>query len=396
MSSVPGIPDLLTFGLEEEFFLVDPTTRHAVPRVPQRLVRACRSRLGDRVTYELKQAQVEIVSPVFSDGVQALREMRALRRGVADVAQAMGFALIAAGTHPMSAWQRLHATQKPRYRRFIDTFQMIGRRDLMCGLHVHVAVPAGVDRVQLMNRLLPWLPLFLALSTSSPFWNRQRTGLLSYRSVAYDEWPRTGIPDFFADEAEYARFVALLARAGALVDASELWWAIRPSLNFPTLELRIADACTRAADAVALAVLFRALVRAHLRRPDLGIAHGNLTRRLIDENRWRAKRYGLEAEFIDEQREHAVPVRTVLDELRALVAPDLGPGDAEALQPLDTILALGTSAHAQLAVHDAQLAAGASPREALRAVVDWLIAETLVDPDHVSTSLPATAPLPAG
>lgn len=374
------MPDVqpYTFGIEEEFFLADARSGAAVARVPRRFFKACRSRIGEAVTHELMQSQVEIASPVFTDTTTALGEMMRLRRGVADVAQAMGLSLVAAGTHPLSSWQRQEHTRKPRYERFIDTFQMIGRRNHVCGLHVHVAVPDGVDRVALMNRLLPWLPLFLALSTSSPFWNRQRTGLLSYRQVAYDEWPRAGIPDHFADEAEYARFVALLSATGAVRDASELWWAVRPSPRFPTLELRIADSCTRVGDSVALAALFRALVRAHVRLPELGARRSHFTRRLIDENRWRAKRYGLEAEFIDEDAGNAVPLPRKLEELRTLVAPDVQAlGDTDALRPLGSILALGTSAHAQVATYQARREEGASRSEALRAVADWLTRETL-------------------
>ncbi|MGO4779141.1 YbdK family carboxylate-amine ligase, partial [Lysobacter sp. 2RAB21] len=130
----------------------------------------------------------------------------------------------------------------PRYRRLVEDFQIVARRSQVCGLHVHVQLPDGVDRVQVMNRAMPWLPLLLALSTSSPFWDRGNTGLMSYRQAMYDEWPRTGIPDFFEDEADYDAFAAVLQRAGAIADAGSLWWAIRPSPNFPTVELRIADA----------------------------------------------------------------------------------------------------------------------------------------------------------
>jgi carboxylate-amine ligase len=143
----------------------------------------------------------------------------------------MGLRLMAAGTHPLAAWTEQRNTEKPRHERLMDDFQIVGRRNVFCGLHVHVAVPAGEDRVRLMNRAMRWLPLFLALSTSSPFWNRQRTGLLSDRQAADDEWPRTGIPDHLADEADYMAFAARLQRAGAIRDPSYLWWAIRPALR---------------------------------------------------------------------------------------------------------------------------------------------------------------------
>lgn len=371
----PITAEAFTFGIEEEFFLIDLRTRHAVPRVSKEFVGACRSRLGEAVTFELQQTQVEVVSPIFTDPAHALREMTRLRACVAEVANAMGLGIIAAGSHPLARWRRQRHTDKPRYARLISTFQMIGRRDVLCGMHIHVAVP-GSDRVRVMNRLMPWLPLFLALSTSSPFWNLCRTGLLSYRQSAYDEWPRAGIPDFFDDEADYDSFVARLVQAAAIKDGSELWWAIRPSPRFPTLELRISDSCTRVQDAIALATLFRCLVSAYARQPDLGLRRSNATRRLVDENRWRAQRYGIEAEFIDEFGGKNQSVAQRLAAALELVETDARTLDrGGALGTLKAILASGTSAHEQLARYDSARAAGANHVEALRGVVDWL-AET--------------------
>ena len=368
----------LTFGIEEEYFLVHPGSRRLVKRVPQRLLRECRRRYGKVICPELLQSQLEVASPVFASGAEARECMSRLRRGLAEVAASMGYRLVAAGSHPLANWQRLQPTARARYTQLIDDFQIVGRRNVLCGLHVHAAVPAGVDRVALMNRLLPWLPVFLALSTSSPFWERAPTGLLSYRQAAYDEWPRTGIPDRFADEAEYAGFVRLLAERGAIADASYLWWAIRPAQHYPTLELRIADCCTRIEDSLALAALFRCLVRAHLRQPELGAGHGPYTRRLVEENRWRAKRWGIEGSLLDERRPDPVPFATRLDELRELVAEDAAALDCEdALRQLTRIMAHGTSAHQQLAIYHEQLAAGAGVPAALRAVVDWLIRATV-------------------
>jgi carboxylate-amine ligase len=231
-----------TFGIEEEFFLVDPRTRALVGDVPPSLLHACRRRYGDAVAPELLRSQVEIVSPVFRGQDEAAEAMTALRRGVADIACEKGLRVVAAGTHPIANWSAQVETRQSRYRRLVRDFQIVGRRNVLCGLHVHVAVPPDVDRVALMNRVMPWLPAFLALSTSSPFWDREPTGLLSYRQAAYDEWPRTGIPDRFENEAEYAELVRRLVAGGAAKDASMLWWAIRPALRYPTLELRICDA----------------------------------------------------------------------------------------------------------------------------------------------------------
>jgi glutamate---cysteine ligase / carboxylate-amine ligase len=366
-----------TFGIEEEYFLVR-ASGNLLKRVPSGFLRSCRRRFGPVVCAELLQSQIEVASPVFTTSADAHREMAVLRHGLSEEAEGIGCRLVAAGSHPLARWSTLKPTAKPRYSRLIDDFQIIGRRNVLCGLHIHAGVPADVDRVALMNRLMPWLPLLLALSTSSPFWECANTGLLSYRQAAYDEWPRTGIPDFFDDDAAYAGFVDLLVERGAIPDASYLWWAIRPATRFPTLELRITDCCTRVEDSVALASAFRCLVRAHLRQPDLGAGRGAYSRRLIDENRWRAKRWGIEGSMVEESSATPVPVADKLTELRALVADDAVALDCEAdLRHLTTIMVRGTSAHQQLAVYRETRERGESHHAALVAVVDWLARATV-------------------
>jgi carboxylate-amine ligase len=389
------LPAQLTHGIEEEFFLVDPETRNLAPEIPGGFLRRCRIELGDRVGEELLRPQIEIATPVLQSAAQARQTLTQLRRHLADIASRFGLALVAAGTHPTGVWSDQGHTEKPRYARLVDDFQIVGRRNLFCGLHVHVGVPEGYDRVDVMNRLMPWLPLLLALSTSSPFWSGRRTGLLSYRQAAYDEWPRSGIPDRFADEAEYDAFVRLLASCGALEDGSHLWWAIRPSSRFPTLELRIADACTRAEDALAIAAAFRCLVRAHLRQPTLGAGCTSLSRRIIEENRWRAKRYGTGAEFIDEASGTASGFLSVLDDFLALVAPDAQAMECGAeLAHLRSIVRRGTSAHDQLAIYRAERGRCRSREEALSGVVDWL-SRTTVAP-HQESKAGALAAQPGG
>lgn len=367
-----------TFGIEEEFFLVNARTHTLPSRLPSRFVDNCRKVLGDGISHEMLQSQVEISSPIFHDDDEALAYLAGLRGQLADLADRSRLALLAAGTHPLSPWYRQQATDMPRYKGLVDDFQIIGRRNLVCGLHVHVEVPEGVDRVKLMNRLLPWLPLLLALSTSSPFWNRRDTGLLSYRQAAYDEWPRTGIPDRFDDEADYADFVARLVEAGSIRDAGMLWWAIRPALRFPTLELRIADACTHVGDSVAIANLFRCLVRAHVRDPSMGLTATTHTRRIVDENRWRAKRHGIEAEFIDEASRASTPARTLLHDLCTRLDEDIDALGCRSLLPLlGDLLERGSSAAQQLQRYRERRASGASHIDALGAVVDWLVDTTM-------------------
>lgn len=367
------------FGIEEEFFLVDPRTHNLVRRPPRDLLQRLKHELGDCVASELLQSQIEIASPVFRDHRQAQAGMAGLRRRLAALLARDGLGLVAAGTHPLAAWHVQTGTASARYQALIDDFRIIARRNLLCALHVHVAVPPGVDRVALMNRALPWLPLFLGLSASSPFWGRQQTGLLSYRQVVYYEWPRTGIPDFFADEREYERFVELMVRGGAMPDAGHLWWAIRPSWRYPTLELRIADSCTRLGDALALAALFRCLVRALVRDPALGAQRSAATRRLAEENRWRAARDGIAARFIDEATAEQVPLPRVLARLEQVCEDDIRAFDCrDALRPLHAVLSGGSSAQHQLAVYRQQRVQGARRIDALRAVVDWLLQTSAV------------------
>jgi carboxylate-amine ligase len=367
-----------SFGIEEEYFVCAEATGELVASMPPQLLPAARAELDAAVTSELHQSQIEVASRVFYDTEQARTAMLRSRLSLGDVARSMGLRLIAAGTHPLGAWHEQQMTEAPRYDQLMSDFRIVSHRNLVCGLHVHGAVPADVDRIDVMNRAMRWLPLFLALSTSSPFWNGRITGLLSYRQTLYDEWPRSGIPDFFADEADYDAFVDRMRSAGAIKDASQLWWAIRPALRYPTLELRIADACTILDDALAIASLFRCLIAALVDRPELGRDRSTHTRRIIDENRWRAKRDGIRASFIGDVEGRVGSAANWVDELCALVAEHVDRhGCVEALHPLRRIVEDGTSAHLQLRVYNDARAAGADASEAMQAVLEWLAAATL-------------------
>jgi carboxylate-amine ligase len=376
----------LTFGIEEEFFVSHRRSRNVATKLSGRLIKDAKQALGqDIVQHELLQCQLELVSPVLETMTDAIRHVEGSRRIVGAIAAKHGLRLVAAGTHPLAAWREQEITEHPRYDDVVKGFQIVGRRNLFCGLHIHVRVPDGIDRVDLMNRAMRWLPLFLAFSTSSPFWNRQRTGLLSYRQAAYDEWPRSGIPDFFANEQQYAELTARLVSGGAMKDASFFWWAIRPSVHFPTLELRIMDACTHAADTIALAALYRSLIAYLVRHPEQGRDWSAITRRVIDENRWRAKRYGIRAELIDDRTGHVASLRSVYGELRDRLTRDAAMlGCEEAFAHLDRILDGGTSADRQLEIYSRERAAGQSRSAALRTVVDWLAEETVrpIDESH--------------
>jgi carboxylate-amine ligase len=375
------VPFEYTFGIEEEYFLSSMQSGNLASRVPKRLLTATRAQLGDSVTTELLQSQIEIASPVFHSHEHAREGMVDLRSKLARVVGEFGVRLIASSTHPFGVWREQQTTDKPRYDQLIADFRIIGQRNLICGMHVHAAVPPHVDRIDLMNRLMPWLPLFLALSTSSPFWRRQVTGLLSYRQALYDEWPRSGIPDYFNDQADYDAFVEVLTKGESVKDASYLWWAVRPALRFPTLEMRIADVCTRLEDALTLASLYRCLIATLVEQPDLGRARTTHTRRIIDENRWRAKRDGTQARFIEEPDGTLVTVPELLQRLCSLIAPAMQKLQCEQLPAAASrIIEGGTSAHAQLRIYNESRASGALPRKSLHSVVDWLAATTAAIP----------------
>lgn len=367
-----------SIGIEEEFFLADAATGGIAVRMPEGFVRACDARVTGTATYELMQSQIETTTPVCRDAGELADTLHRLRADLACVAHEFGLSLIASGTHPLAEWREQLHTEAPRYRQMVDDFQIVGRRNLLSGLHVHVAPPAGIDRVDVMNRVLPWLPLLLALSASSPFWGRQDSGLASYRQAAYDEWPRTGIPDHFGGQADYDAFVQGLLRADVIPDPGQLWWAIRPSARFPTLELRICDSCTRIEDALCIAALFRCLVRALVRLPELGRARTSVTRMLIEENRWQAKRHGVHALFVDEVNgSRREPLPDALERLLDIVADDAHAlGCTRDVEHARQIVARGTSADLQRQLYRARRDAGASRSDACREVARWLIEAT--------------------
>lgn len=370
------------FGLEEEYFLVDKSTGASGTPALDDLMRDARARLGDIVTFELLQSQIEIASPILHNHEEARKVMARARRVLSEVVAEHGLNIVAASTHPLGIWQEQLITEKRRYDELMSDFRIISQRSLVCGLHVHVGIPEGVDRVEVMNRAMRWLPVFRALSTSSPFWNHRVTGLLSYRQALYDEWPRSGIPDFFLDEADYQAFVDRMQAAGAITDSTHLWWAIRPALHYPTLELRISDACTRLDDALAIAALYRCLIATLLANPEMGKARSTHTRRLIDENRWRAKRDGIKAEFLLETSNQVAPVADVVANLVTECHEQIERLNcATALEPLDRILTEGTSAHQQLKIYNDSRAAGEENPEALGKVVEWLKQATVAAAD---------------
>lgn len=372
-----------TVGIEEEYLLVDRTTRDLARDPPRELFERCQERLGVRVHPEFLRAQIEVSTGVCTGMAEARGQLAQLRRTVAEVAGEWNLAPIAASTHPFGAWDAQVHTDRARYTALAKDLQGVARRLVICGMHVHVGLDDDELRIDLMNQAAYFLPHLLALSTSSPFWRGQDTGLKSYRVAVFDELPRTGLPEYFDSYGEYLRHVGMLVRAGLIEDGTKLWWDVRPSWRFPTLEMRITDICPRLSDAIAIAALWRCLLRMLWRLRLRNVTWRPYKNMLIEENRWRAQRYGFDDGLVDFGQGRIVPYADLLDEVFELTREDgLHFGCVAEVERGREILTRGTSAHRQVAIHRAALEEGASEDEALRRVVSWLVEETMVGVDR--------------
>ncbi|MGH7029224.1 MAG: carboxylate-amine ligase [Stellaceae bacterium] len=367
-----------TLGIDEEYLLVDKDTRDLAQEPPPALLAKCEEALRGQVSPEFLRSQIEVGTRICTSLGEARDELRRLRRTLVTVATRHGMAPVAAGTHPFARWETQKTTERSRYADLQRDLQGVARRLAICGLHVHIGIPDDELRIDLLNQAVYFLPHLLALSTSSPFWRGDDTGLKSYRIAVFDEMPRTGMPERFDSWGEYRRHVDILVGAGLIGDATKLWWDLRPSERFPTIELRITDSCTTLDDALAIAALFRCLLRMLWRLKRENQRWRLYARMLLDENRWRAQRYGTDRGLVDFGRGAVVPYADLLEEILALVDHDARHfGCLAEVAHAREILVRGTSAHRQLAVYAEALAAGATRRDALSAVVDWLIEETV-------------------
>ncbi len=367
-----------TVGIEEEYLLVDRKTRDLVVEAPATLMSECERRLEGRVSPEFLQSQIEIGTSKCANIKEAAAELAELRRCVAEVARDHGLAMIAASTHPFAAWDLQKHTPKERYHQLAQDMQAVVRRLLICGMHVHVGLDDDELRIDLMGQVSYFLPHLLALSTSSPFWRGEDTGLKSYRLAAFDELPRTGLPQSFDSYGEYKRHLDIMVSAGLVEDASKIWWDVRPSARFPTLEMRIPDICTNIDDGVTIAALYLGLVRMLYRLKRNNQRWRIYSNMLVQENRWRAQRYGMDEGLVDFGRGEIVAYGDLLEEILALTEVDtLALDCAEEAKRAREILKRGTSAHRQIAVYKKAMKDGAEKPEALRRVVDFLIEESV-------------------
>ena len=368
-----------TIGIEEEYFIVDRETRDLVPDMPDGLLAACEEITVGMVSPEFIRSQIEVGTPVSASVKEVRAYLARMRADVSKVVSEYGMAIISASTHPFAAWDEQLHTDKVQYNTLAEALQGVVRRLLICGMHVHVGIEDEDVRIDLMNQVLYFLPHLLALSTSSPFWHGDDTGLKSYRTAVFRTLPRTGLPDEFLDWSDYQRHAKILVTSGVIEDETKLWWDIRPSARYPTLEMRSTDIATRLDDGISLAAMYVSLLSMLFRLRQDNQRWRVYSRMLLKENIWRAQRYGVSQSLIDFGIGELVPIHELVDELVGLVAEDAMRLDCvEEIAHVREIVRRGTSADRQRAVYDASMASGADEREALVAVVDFLIEETLV------------------
>ncbi|MGI8518078.1 MAG: carboxylate-amine ligase [Acidimicrobiia bacterium] len=371
----------LSVGIEEEYLLVDRETRNLVSDPDAALWESAQEALGAKAMPEFLRAQLEVATGVHSTVADAGKELVEMRASLNDALAKHGAAVMAASTHPFALWWEQQPTDKDRYKVMAEDMGMVARRMVICGMHVHAGIEDADLRIDLMNQVRYMLPHLLSLSTSSPFWGSRLTGLKSYRISTFRTMPRTGLPDEFVSWSEYQRHVDVLVRARIIEDSSKIWWDIRPSSRFPTLEMRITDVCTKVEDACAVAAAYLCILHMLYRLRLNNQRWRQYAPMLISENIWRAQRYGVEGTLMDYGKGTLVPYRDLVEELIELCQPDAEElGCWTELQHVRTIVECGTSADRQIETYRTALASGASNEEALKTVVDQLIADTAAAP----------------
>ena len=358
----------LTIGIEEEYQIVEPATRELRSYV-QRFLEQGATVLPDQIRPEFLQSQVEAGTRICHNIEEARQELIRIRRSIWELAEREGLWVAAAGTHPFSSWARQEVSPFGRYPELARFLQDVGRRLLIFGMHVHIGIEDRELLIEVMNQLRYFLPHVLALSTSSPFWHGRDTGLKSYRSVVFESLPRTGIPLQFGSYADYRSYVDTLLATSSIAEPTHIWWDVRPSEKFPTLEVRIPDMCTRLEETLCLAALIQAIVAKLVRLRQANQTWRIYRKNLLDENKWRAVRYGITGKLIDFGKTEEVPLPTLIEELLAWVDDVVDElGSRAEVEYARTILGQGTSADRQLAVY--------RRTEDLRDVVDQVVAET--------------------
>jgi carboxylate-amine ligase len=367
-----------SLGLEEEYLLVDLATRDLVSDPPPELLQRCIAETDGRVSPEFLRSQLEVKTSVCASVAAMRRELGSLRRKVCEISANYGIAPVAVSTHPFArAPHRPPHTDQERYAGIAREVQGGARRMLICGMHVHIGLEDDELRVDVMNQLSYFVPHLLALSCSSPFWEGEDMGMQSFRLMLLSSLPRTGLPERFDSYGEFRRHLDALVRNGLIEDTTKIWWDIRPSSRYPTLETRVFDCCTHLDDAVCLAALNLAVVRMLYRLRRENKSWRRYPRMLIAENRWRAMRFGSDGSLLDLARGELVPFNELVEELLSIVRDDASAlGCLAEAEHARVILKRGTSAHQQQDVYQVARRQGATDSEALSAVVGWLARTT--------------------
>ncbi|GAC1399514.1 MAG: carboxylate-amine ligase [Pyrinomonadaceae bacterium] len=361
--------DTYTLGIEEEFQIVDPKTRELRSHVSEILEEGMML-LGEQVKPEMIQSMIEVGTGICQNIQEARTDITNLRAVIAHLARKNGLAIVAASTHPISHWRDQKISDNPRYEDIVEEQQMVARSLLIFGLHVHVGISDPERVIHIMNDARYFLPHVLALTTSSPFWLGFNTGLKSYRSEVFKKFPRTDIPDHFDSHGSFQRYVDLLVKTNCIDNAKKIYWDVRPHPYFPTLEFRICDIPTRVDDTIAIAALFQAIVAKLDSLIEKNLGFRLYHRMLLQENKWRAVRWGLDGKLIDFGKQKEVPVRDLILELLEFVDEVLDPlNSRKEVEHIHNILERGTSADEQLKVFQ--------ETNSLPAVVDRLIERTM-------------------
>ena len=359
----------LTIGIEEEYQIIDPESRELTSFISKFLEQGTLL-FRDQMTPELLQSQVEISSKVCKNIQEAREEIQKLRRMISDFAEKNNRRILAAGTHPFSLWEDQIITDKERYMGLIDAMQYVARRLLIFGMHVHIGIEDRDLQIDIMNQMSYFMPHVLTLSTSSPYWKGQNTGFKSYRSIVFEDLPRTGIPERFGSAAEYDQYVRTLVNCNSIEEPSKIWWDIRPHSTFQTLEFRICDCTTKVNEAMAIAVLIQALVAKLIQLRQSNQTWRKYRRSLIVENKWRACKNGINGKLIDFGQEQEISLHALMEEMLEFVDDVVDPlGSRQEIEYIHTILEKGTSADRQIACYE--------KTQSFKAVIDQLSKETL-------------------
>ena len=359
-----------TLGIEEEYQVIDPVTRELISH-DQQIVSEAAKVLDEQVKAEMHQAVVEVGTNICKNITEARAEITYLRKSISDIAKSLGFRIGAAGTHPFSEWQKQLITPNPRYDEIVNELQDTARSNLIFGLHVHVGIEDKAVALHLTNAMRYFLPHLFALSTNSPFWEGRNTGFKSFRSKVFDKFPRTGIPGVFDNLADYENYVNLLVKTKCIDNPKKIWWDIRVHPFFPTLEVRICDAQMTIDETMSIAALIQAIVVKLYRLKLQNLNFITYHRALINENKWRASRYGIDGKLIDFGKECEVDTRLLLEELLLFVDDVIDELDSRKdIENIRNMMKNGTGADRQLAIFN--------ETNDLTKVVDYIMEQTIL------------------